>query len=147
MKNNIEISSDLYECLGKIAKPFESPEDVIKRLLVFFIDNNQKSLNNEQTSDENTEQTKSLFPTKEFYKLEVNFYPSESEFKQLLLKTKKAWVKLSYKNGAASVHEWNAYKFSEDSNIRGNLNSGYLRGWREKGIVRADVAIDKNKLP
>ncbi len=49
-------------------------------------------------------------------------------------------------DGTKHLHEWNALRFTEHSNVLGNLRSGYLINWREKGIVNAEIAIDKNEL-
>jgi hypothetical protein len=147
MKKTIEISSELHLRLGKIAQVFETEQNVIERLVDFY---ESKFFSNgvALSTDHATEQTLSLPLTREFHKLEVNYYPRDlKQFKSFLLKTKKAWVKLSYKDGSATIYEWNSLRFSETSDVRGNLNSGYLRDWREKGIVRADVAIDKSDLP
>jgi hypothetical protein len=54
-----------------------------------------------------------------------------------------------YKTGgraAEPVIRWNAERFTEKSSLRGNLFSGYLRNWREKGIVKAECAINRSDL-
>ena len=52
------------------------------------------------------------------------FRPSnEVEFKRLLLKNKFAYIKIFYNNGKTTSHDWNAKYFTEDSDLRGNINS------------------------
>jgi len=82
-----------------------------------------------------------------YNKLGINFIPEDPlQFKKLLLKQKKAWVLLHMDDGTKHLHEWNALRFSEHSDVLGNLRSGYLRNWREKGIVSAEIAIEKSEL-
>jgi hypothetical protein len=147
MKKTIEISTELYQRLGKIAQAFESEQSVIERLIDFY-ENEKNSDNIALSNDTVIEQTQLLPITVYRSKLEEHYYPSNlNQFKLLLIETKKAWVKLSYVDGTVTVQEWNALRFSETSDVRGNLKSGYLRHWREKRIVRADIAIAKNDLP
>ncbi|VAX11783.1 hypothetical protein MNBD_GAMMA25-2190 [hydrothermal vent metagenome] len=82
-----------------------------------------------------------------YQKLSINFIPEDPlQFKKLLLKEKKAWVLLHMTDGTKHLHEWNALRFTEHSDVLGNLRSGYLRNWRDKGIINAEVAIDKSEL-
>jgi predicted CopG family antitoxin len=146
MKKTIEISTELYHRLGKIAQAFESEQSVIERLIDFY-ENEKNSDNITLSNDKVIEKTQCL-PITVYRKLEEHYYPSNlKQFKLRLIETKKAWVKLSYEDGTVTVHEWNTLKFSETSDVRGNLKSGLLRHWREKRIVRADIAIAKNDLP
>jgi hypothetical protein len=78
--------------------------------------------------------------------LRLHFFPDETRFKLLLLQWRRAYVLLIRSDGTGTISEWNASRFKESSNLRGNLFSGYLRDWRAKGIVKAVFAIDKADL-
>ena len=71
---------------------------------------------------------------------------SESEFKQRLLSTKKAYITTFYNNGTTKQKVWNALRFSESSGVLGNLRSRpeFRNGeWQKLGIERVYVSIDK----
>lgn len=65
--------------------------------------------------------------------LQLQFFPNEPRFKLLLLQRRRAYVLLFRSDGTWALSEWNASRFKESSNLRGNLFSGYLRDWRAKG--------------
>lgn len=44
MTKKIDISDDLYKKLGQFAKPFETPEDVITKILNYYIDNHKQPI-------------------------------------------------------------------------------------------------------
>lgn len=147
MQKAIEVSSNLYERLGKLAQTFETPQDVIVRLLDSFEEVGSKiesdSIVNEATSILRNEPKN----VRRYNKLDINFSPSDLvQFKSLLLKEKQAWVLLHMVDGSKNLHQWNASRFSETSDVLGNLRSGYLRDWRDKGIISADIAINKNDI-
>lgn len=76
-------------------------------------------------------------------KFDLIFMPSnESAFKAALIKNKKAFVALHKHDGSVDNFIWNARNFKASSNLKGNLYSGYLRGWAEKGIYKAVFSID-----
>ena len=80
-------------------------------------------------------------------RLEIVFHPpDEATFKQLLLEKKRAWIALEKINGSTEIKEWSALRFTEDSSLKGNLQSGYLRNWKTRGICKAILAIDKDDL-
>ncbi len=143
MIKTIEISRSLYERLGALAQPFETPEEVIERII--------SSCERVETVEPLSSgiETKKEVPeyVNTYSKLNITFFPSQPrQFKKLLLSEKKAWVLLRMKDGSKHLHEWNALRFTEHSSVLGNLRSGYLRNWRKKGIVNAEVAIYKNDL-
>ncbi len=140
MKKTIEISVTLYEHLGKLAQTFETPQDVIMRLLDFYKmeEISSSSLATKKISHQNI---------KKYNKLDIIFYPEDLiQFKSSLLKEKQAWVLLHMNDGSKTLHQWNASRFTESSDVLGNLRSGYLRDWRDKGIISADIAINKSEL-
>lgn len=117
MTRTIEITAETYARLEKLAVGFDSPEAVINRLL---------------DQAEGKPETK---PT-------LMFFPEdETEFKRELIKTKEAEVVLYKVDGTREVSRWNANKLTESSNLRGNLWSGLLRNWKEKGIKKAEFFV------
>ena len=113
----ITISDATYNRLAAMASGFETPEAVINRL----IDITEAG------------QTK---------KPELFFNPAnEDEFKQALLLSKQARVELFKQDGSSEEGIWKVRALSETSSVRANLWSGYLRNWKEKGIVRAVFTV------
>ncbi|NOQ63974.1 MAG: hypothetical protein GQ582_05630 [Methyloprofundus sp.] len=137
MQKTIDILATLYERLGKLAKTFETPQDVISRLLDFY---KMEEIDSPLLEPEVT-------VIKQYNKLDIKFFPENLvQFKSLLLKEKQAWVLLHMNDGSKTLHQWNASRFTEGSNVLGNLRSGYLRDWRDKGIISADIAINRYEL-
>ncbi len=79
-------------------------------------------------------------------RLEVIYLPSgEENFKRQFLECKKAYIRIFYTDGKIINKTWNAQRFTKASSVRGNLASGYLRGWQQEGICRAKVSIEPFK--
>ncbi|WP_052198318.1 hypothetical protein [Pectobacterium fontis] len=117
----IEISQETFDRLAKYATGFDTPENVISRLL----DTQEVELSQRP---------------------ELTFKPeSEELFKQELIRTKYAKVELYKADGSKEEGEWNARTINQTSSLRSNLWSGYLRNWKEKGIIRAVFTIKENK--
>lgn len=77
----------------------------------------------------------------------IIYHPSdEHSFKQAFLQTKRAYILLHKMDGTKELKEWNAPKFNAYSNVNNNLRSGYLRGWRERGIIKAEITTNKSDL-
>lgn len=113
----IEISKETFGRLESKAVGFDTPELVIKRLL---------------DEAEGKPESKPI----------IVFEPAdETEFKRLLLNTREAEIALYKTDDSREMICWNASRFNEGSNLRANLWSGYLRGWKDKSIVRAELAI------
>lgn len=121
---DISISEHLYRRLAGLAKGFETPEHVIHRLIDAF----------------ESDQTKRPL---------LFFNPAnEDDFKQALMDGKKAKVELFKGDGTFESGIWNVRAISANSSLRANIWSGYLRGWKEKGIVRAVFTVqDDAALP
>lgn len=117
---DISISDATYSRLEKKAIGFDTPEQVIIRLL--------------DQSDGIT-----------MKKPEIIFYPNEDIFKKDLLDKKRAEITIYHKNGNRDIILWEAKRFTEKSNLRANLWSGYLRNWSEKGIVKVEIATLPNE--
>jgi len=117
MNTNINLTEDIFKRLEAKAIGFDTPEMVIKRLL-----------------DE--------VDGKPVIKPVITFDPSdENDFKKCLLETKEAEIAIYKADGTREIFHWNAPNFGEYSNLRRNLWSGYLRGWKEKNIVKAELII------
>lgn len=74
----------------------------------------------------------------------ITYFPAgEDSFKKELLKTKRAFIRIFYADGRPPTDkEWNAHNISKASTVHGNLASGHLRDWREKGICKVEVSIE-----
>ena len=77
--------------------------------------------------------------------LPISLEPPDSEdFLAALIRTKKAWIEVSYKDGRKEVRPWNATKMKSTSNVLGNLRSRpefRNRAWQQNGITRLRVSI------
>lgn len=80
-------------------------------------------------------------------KVEYVFYPpDEREFKRQLLQNKHAHIKIFYRDGREEYKSWNASRFTEDSNLRGNINS---KTWfrqdyvQRNGVIKAIFSINR----
>jgi hypothetical protein len=136
MSRVIRINDDLYTRLESLANGFDTPSNVIERLLNFYIKGNTGGYQ-EETSGE-------LVPANS---LEIIYFPDgEEAFKQELLKQKFAYVKLFKTDSSKEIKEWNASRFSPSSSVNGNLRAGFLRNWKGKGIYKAEIAIDKSNF-
>jgi hypothetical protein len=68
---------------------------------------------------------------------EIDFRPNKDTFRKNLLKVHKANYTIIYSDGRKIEGVWNANNVSNTSSIIGNIRSGLLRGWRDKGIIKA----------
>lgn len=136
MSQVIRIPSELYKRLEKHAVGFASPASVIERLLDYY---ESTGLDVLPVTDLPAEE----LPTK----VNVVLYPQDEEtFKTLFLETQVAWVLLHKTDGSNELKQWTMRGFTSTSSVLGNLRSGYLRDWKKKGIVKAEVAINKHDL-
>jgi len=117
MKNTIELTQTTFARLELLAKGFDTPEAVIIRLL---------------DNGEGRTETK---PTLHFQPID------ENEFKQKLIESKEAEVVIYKSDATREVLRWRANRLSESSNLRGNLWSGLLRGWKSKNIKSVELSI------
>jgi hypothetical protein len=132
----IRVSDDLYTRLERLAEGFDTPTKVIERLL----NEHEAHGGRFDSRKESPAPTPNRQP-------ELIFHPAdEGEFKSLLIQQKKAYVVLHKSDRSTDRSVWRARQFSETSSLRGNLWSGYLRGWNKKGIVKAEFAIKQKDL-
>lgn len=77
--------------------------------------------------------------------LPISLVPARpADFKVRLLERKEAVVEVLYGNGSVDSRPWNASRFSESSNLFGNLRSRpeFRQGvWQESGIVKVRVRV------
>ena len=75
---------------------------------------------------------------------DIIFYPSDEEqFKNELLRTKKAHFVLTYQSGVIKTSPWMADRFDITSNLRANIQSKPF--WRKKtqeGLLKVEVYIN-----
>lgn len=140
MSQVIRITSELYKRLEHHATGFDTPSNVIERILNFYEGGDQTDL-------ATLNATSSIEEVEPADKLDIIYHPAnENIFKKDLLFKKRAYIKLYYTNGQTEVKEWNASRFTEHSSVDSNLRSGYLRGWKRRGIHKAELSVNKNDL-
>ena len=139
MSQVIRISDTLYKRLEAHASGFDTPSNVIETILNVYEERNPNFKPHIDAQD--------LLEVEPAISLEISYYGgSEEDFKQLLLENKKAYIKLYYTNDTTEIKEWKAFRFSASSSVDGNLRSGYLRGWRERGIFKAELSIHRHEI-
>ena len=126
----IRISDNLHKRLENHAVGFDTPANVIERLL--------NQIEGIDVLEENKKQeTKVLLP--------IVLIPEDTEkFKNSLLKSKRATISINYQNGDTKKREWKASRFSEDSDVIGNLRSRpeFRQGeWQKNGIKDVIVKV------
>jgi hypothetical protein len=121
----LRISPELYKRLEAHAKGFDSPAEVIERILNAYegIPNSPKKEPNEKP------------------KPVLSFIPSEDEFRASLVNGCEAKVIIHYQDGSSCNKSWCPSRFTESSNLRGNIWSGFLRGWKDQDITGAEFHI------
>jgi hypothetical protein len=139
MSPTIQLSAAIYKRLESHAEGFDTPESVVERLLNSY----------DRLADPSGEETTvSLAHEPILTRPEPAFYPSDiGEFKRQLLHQKQATRRITYQDGTMKLGIWNADRMDASSSVQGNINSGVLRDWKSKGIVRVEFAIDRNDLP
>ncbi len=80
--------------------------------------------------------------------LPITLEPANPDkFKEELLNTRQATIETYFSDGSIEQNSWNAFRFSETSNVFRNLRSRpeFRSGnWQEKGIVKVHVKVSKN---
>ena len=79
--------------------------------------------------------------------LPITLDPQNSaDFLEVLLRTKEAWIEVSYSDGRKEVRRWDASLMSPSSNVIGNLRSRpeFRSGiWEENGIASLRVSVER----
>ncbi|ROS70930.1 hypothetical protein [Vibrio crassostreae] len=130
MSQVIRISDEIYNRLERHAVGFDTPQNIIEKLLDFY----------EADDCSLTQPIKINPPLKESIHLDIVYYPNDAQFKAALLECKEAYIKLTKTDGTSEIKHWNASRFTEESSVNGNLRSGFLRDWRKKGICKAELS-------
>lgn len=121
----IEIEAATYKKLENLAVGFETPNDVILRLISSFSSSGLREPKRSKSSPS------------------IYYNPSPMEaFKQKLLETKEAYRVVVFNDGTHEISHWDANRFDEKSNLDGNIRSGVLRNWQEKNIKSLILSID-----
>src|SRR5690606_16745915 len=123
----IRISDSLYQRLSAHAEGFDTPANVIERLLDQVEGVPPGSGDNSQS---------------DLPRPKLHFFPSEDRFRTGLIAGKTGQVVLHYADGSKTEKPWQASRFTERSNLRANIWSGLLRGWEEKQIVSAEFHME-----
>ena len=78
--------------------------------------------------------------------LPITLDPQDSsDFLDALLRTKEAWLEVSYSDGRKEVRRWDASRMSTSSNVIGNLRSRpeFRSGtWQNNGIASLRVSVE-----
>ncbi len=128
----IRIPGNLHQRLEKHAVGFDTPANVIERLLDII------------EGIEPMDRTESVV-LKNNKTLPIKLDPEDvGVFKDLLVEKKKANIKIIYNDGRTETKSWNASRFTEKSNVFGNLRSrpDFRNGvWQDLGIEEVVVSI------
>ena len=131
MSQVIRITEKLYNRLKSHAEGFDTPANVIEKILNAYEANGFKPMTTIQEIVAST-------------KLDIEYDGmTEVAFKKALIKNKSAFITMYFTDGTSNSKFWKASKFSEDSNLGANLRSGFLRGWRSKGIYKAVLSFNE----
>ena len=71
--------------------------------------------------------------------------PDSDDFLSAILRTKEAWIEISYENGGREVRHWRATQMKPTSNVIGNLRSRpefEKDAWQKLGIASVRVSIE-----
>lgn len=132
MSQVIRISNELYKRLEAHAFGFDTPSNVIETILNAY----------EGVPEESISPPDDMEPASN---LEINYLAgSEEDFKGQLLSLKIGYIKLFYTDNSTKIKTWNATRLSPTSSVEGNLRTGCLRNWKEKGIYKAELSVSEN---
>lgn len=81
-------------------------------------------------------------PKKEFF-INGKEYPSKEFAKYLQNANRIVNVTIFYSDKDPKNCIWRVSHFSETSDLNGNLNGGFLRGWKDKGITGIRLELNK----
>ena len=75
--------------------------------------------------------------------------PNPKDFRDALLRTKEAWLEVSFNDGRKEVRRWGASNMRTSSNVIGNLRSRpeFRAGkWKNRGITSLRASIERPKI-
>ena len=75
------------------------------------------------------------------YGNELELLPDIETFRKKLLEVHRAKWTILYSDGRTEKGIWDARNITEASSIIGNIRSGYLRNWKQKGIMKATFEV------
>ena len=67
----------------------------------------------------------------------LTFEPNETQFHLSLVEGMEANIVIRYLDGSESNKTWRPTRYTQGSNLRGNIWSGFLRGWKDQDIISA----------
>jgi hypothetical protein len=130
MSTVIRLPEKLYKRLEQYAEGFDTPVQVIERILNQLEGTTEDSIN---TQAEST----NLLP--------IELIPSDVFlFKETLLEKREAKITVFYKDGRKEVKSWKANRFTEESDVIANLRSrkDFRQGeWQKLGIESISVLV------
>jgi hypothetical protein len=121
-------TNELFIRAVKLSNLFEMPTNKPVDTSQPEITNNHNTINNGVTNND---------------ELSLEFIPSDEKiFKQELLKTKRAKRTWYYKDNKVTTDEWDASKFTIESNLRGNIfSNNKVRVWKDTGLRKVKFEI------
>src|SRR4051812_16027723 len=110
MEMHLTLPQEIYNRLEAHARGFDTPADVISRLLDYY-----------ETQEGESPSVRTTTPPKveKSHRLELVFSPAdESDFKKAFLEKGVATIKLYRTDGTCSIDSWQRFKFSQSSSIK-----------------------------
>jgi hypothetical protein len=141
MSQVIRIPVSLYKRLENHVTGFDnSPAKIIEKILDFYESNKGLVIDNPVTIPSSPRSNS----------LEIIYHPDNNQdsFSKDFLEKQLAYIRVYKTDGSTEVFTWRLREsqgFTINSSVQGNLMSGRLRGWQEKGIYKAEVSTD-NKV-
>lgn len=156
MDKTIRIPNELYRRLESHASGFDTPSNVISRILDMHESVHGKPADRDDPAADRNLATESSVATDTSERntniqltidLDIVYVSGSKErFKRALLVSRKAYIKICYTDGKTEYKLWKASKFCPTSDVRNNLLSGHLRKWRERGIYKAILSVNREDL-
>jgi len=141
MSRVIRIPINLYERLESHATGFDNPPaKIIEKILDFYENNKDLAIKTPVTIQSRPRPNS----------LEIIYHPDNNQdsFSRDFLEKKLAYIRVYKTDDSIEVFTWRLREsqgFTINSSVQGNLMTGRLRGWQEKGIYKAEVSTD-NKV-
>jgi hypothetical protein len=141
----LEIDLDHFE---ELFRAEHSPPEKSILILCHECHRSYDSMTIESSIDNHSISVERIETTRTNDLLPITLSPStEKEFKAQLLIQRKATISIYYLDGTISHRTWNASKFTEKSNLSGNIRSRpefRNQAWQGNGIIKVHVAIESS---